>query len=100
MKEFDSNNNLNICNSKLKNKNNNLNDDDFFNSLTFELIQKKANMFSAIINKKNKKELKRRKNQLEAIKKLRQFCFQKLRNKRTCKTKSSQRNLLYINTKL
>ena len=99
MKEFDSNNNLNICNSKLKNKNINLNDDDFFNSLTFELIQKKANMFSAIINKKNKNELKRRKNQLEAIKKLRQFCFQKLRNKRTCKTKSSQRNLLYINTK-
>jgi hypothetical protein len=75
------------------------NDDDSINSLTFELIQKKANLLSASLNNKNKKELKRRKKQLEAIRQLRQFCFQKLRNKRRCITKSSHHNLLYINNK-
>ena len=76
-----------------------LKDDDSINSLTYELIQKKSNILSTSYNYKNKKELKRRKNQLEAIRKLRQFCFQKLRNKRRCITKSSHQNLLYINNK-
>jgi len=95
------NNKLFISNEidKNKDKNNNINDDDSINSLTFELIQKKANLFSPSLNNKNKKELKRRKNQLEAIRKLRQFCFQKLKNKRRCITKSSHQNLLYINNK-
>ena len=95
LKEYNKNENSKN-NKKQKMK---LNDDDSINSLTLDLIQKKASMFSSTLNDKNKKELKRRKNQLEAIRKLRQFCFQKLRNKRTCKTKSSQRNLLYINPK-
>jgi hypothetical protein len=76
-----------------------LKDDDSISSLTYELIQKKSNILSTSYNYKNKKELKRRKNQLEAIRKLRQFCFQKLRNKRRCITKSSHQNLLYINNK-
>ena len=77
-----------------------LKDDDSINSLTYELIKKKGNILSTSYNYKNKKELKRRKNQLEAIRKLRHFCFQKLRNKRRCITKSSHQNLLYINSKL
>ena len=75
-------------------------EEDSINSLTMELIQKKANLFSPSLNHKNKNELKRRKNQFEAIRKLRQYVFQKLRNKRRCITKSSHRNLLYINNKL
>ena len=75
------------------------NDDDSINSLTHELIQKKGNLLSESLNTSNKTELKRRKNQLEAIRQLRLFCFQKLRNKRRCITKSSHQNLLYINNK-
>ena len=74
-------------------------DDSSLSSLTLELIQKKANFLSASLNHKNKKEIKRRRKQLEAIKKLRQFCFEKLRNKKRCITKSSHQNLLYINNK-
>jgi hypothetical protein len=75
-------------------KTNNINDDESssMNSLTLELIQKKANFFSASVNKRNKKELKRRKIQFEAIRKLRHFCFQKLKNKRFI-AKSSHRNV-------
>ena len=80
-------------------KEKNTNDDDSINSLTMELIQKKSNIISVSLNHKNKAELKRRKNQIEAIKKLRQFCYQKLRIKRRYITKSSHRNLLYISTK-
>ena len=108
-KKFSSNgedNNKEIHNNNIKNigkeKNKKLkhsNDDDSINSLTYELIQKKAKMLSESINTKNKKELRRRKNQLEAIRNLRQFCFQKLRNKRRCIAKSSHQNLIYINTK-
>ena len=54
---------------------------------------------SESLNAKSKKELKRRKKQLEAIKKLRQFCLKNLRNKRNYITKSSHQNLLYINAK-
>ena len=99
--KMNNNNKLYISNEidKNKDKNNNINDDDSINSLTFELIQKKANLFSPSLNNKNKKELKRRKNQLEAIRKLRQFCFQKLKNKRRCITKSSHQNIIYINNK-
>ena len=85
-------------NKTKKNKNNN--DDSSVSSLTLELIQKKANYLSASLNNRNKKELKRRKMQLEAIKKLRQFCFTNLRNKRRCVTKSSHPNLIYINKKI
>ena len=95
---------------KDKQKNNNynnknkINEDDSssMNSLTLELILKKANYHSASVNKKNKKELKRRKIQFEAIRKLRNFCFQKLRNKKNKRfiTKSSHSNILYINKKL
>jgi hypothetical protein len=92
------NNNKNIGKEKNK-KPKHSNDDDSINSLTYELIQKKAKMLSESINTKNKKELRRRKNQLEAIRNLRQFCFQKLRNKRRCIAKSSHQNLIYINTK-
>ena len=74
-------------------------DDSSLSSLTLELIQKKANFLSASLNHKNKKEIKRRRKQLEAIKKLRQFCFENLRNKKRCITKSSHQNLLYINNK-
>ena len=88
-----------VIKEKNKKEKNNINDDDSINSLTLELIQKKANLLSESLNKKNKKELKRRKNQLEAIRKLRQFCFQKLRNKRRCITKSSHQNIIYINNK-
>ncbi len=88
---------------KNKIKNNNINEDDssFINSLTLELIQKKANFLSASINNKNKKELQRRKAQYQAIRKLRQFCFQKLKNKKDRRyiTKSSHRNILYLNNK-
>lgn len=88
---------------KNKIKNNNINEDDSssINSLTLELIQKKANFLSASINNKNKKELQRRKVQYQAIRKLRQFCFQKLKNKKDKRyiTKSSHRNILYINNK-
>ena len=97
-KEIHNNNNKNIGKEKNK-KPKHSNDDDSINSLTYELIQKKAKMLSESINTKNKKELRRRKNQLEAIRNLRQFCFQKLRNKRRCITKSSHQNLIYINTK-
>ena len=102
--KMNNNNKLYISNEIDKNKNkdkNNINDDDSINSLTFELIQKKANLFSPSLNNKNKnkKELKRRKNQLEAIRKLRQFCFKKLKNKRRCITKSSHQNIIYINNK-
>ena len=95
-------NSNNINNTEKKNKNRKSkknNDDDSINSLTYELIQKKANLFSASLNNKNKKELKRRKNQLEAIRQLRLFCFKNLRNKRRCITKSSHQNLIYINKK-
>ena len=108
-KKFPSNgedNNKEIHNNNIKNigkdKNKKLkhsNSDDSINSLTYELIQKKAKMLSESINTKNKKELRRRKKQLEAIRNLRQFCFQKLRNKRRCTAKSSHQNLIYINTK-
>ena len=67
--------------------------------MTYDLIQKKANLLSESLNAKSKKELKRRKKQLEAIKKLRQFCLKNLRNKRNYITKSSHQNLLYINAK-
>ena len=93
----------NITNKeKSKSKKININikeDDSSLSSLTLELIQKKANFLSASLNHKNKKEIKRRRKQLEAIKKLRQFCFEKLRNKKRCITKSSHQNLLYINNK-
>ena len=86
-------------NGKNKEKNN-INNDDSVNSLTSELLQKKANYLSTSLNNRNKKEIKRRKMQLEAIKKLRQFCFTNLRNKRRCMAKSSHPNLIYINKKL
>ena len=105
LNETDNNNNENsniINNTEIKykrKKTKKKNVDDSINSLTYDLIQKKANLLSESLNAKSKKELKRRKNQLEAIKKLRQFCFQNLRNKRNCITKSSHQNLLYINAK-
>ena len=84
-----------------KNKEKNIiNNDDSVNSLTLELLQKKANYLSTSLNNRNKKEIKRRKMQLEAIKKLRQFCFTNLRNKRRCMAKSSHPNLIYVNKKL
>ena len=75
-------------------------DDSSVYSLTIELLQKKANILTNSINNKNKKEMRRRKKQIEAIRNLRQFCFQKLRNKRRCITKSSHQNLIYLNNKL
>ena len=88
-------------NDKNKSKKMNKNDDDSsIYSVTIELLQKKANILTNSINNKNKKEMKRRKKQIEAIRNLRQFCFQKLRNKRRCITKSSHQNLIYLNTKL
>ena len=99
-KKIDNITNKEKSKSKKINININIKDDDSsLSSLTLELIQKKANFLSASLNRKNKKEIKRRKKQLEAIKKLRQFCFEKLRNKRRCITKSSHQNLLYINSK-
>ena len=105
LNETDNNNNENsnnINNTEIKykrKKTKKKKDDDSINSLTYDLIEKKANLLSVSLNAKSKKELKRRKKQLEAIKKLRQFCFQNLRNKRNCITKSSHQNLLYINAK-
>ena len=88
-------------NDKNKSKKMNKNDDDSsIYSVTIELLQKKANILTNSINNKNKKEMKRRKKQIEAIRNLRQFCFQKLRNKRRCITKSSHQNLIYLNNKL
>lgn len=99
-KKIEENNKLKIDNITIKDKKSkkiNVNEDDSsIYSLTLELIQKKANLLTGSLNNNNKKELKRRKNQLEAIRKLRQFCFQYLRNKRRCITKSSHQNLLYI----
>ena len=86
---------------RTKSKKINKNDDDSsVYSLTIELLQKKANILTNSINNKNKKEMRRRKKQIEAIRNLRQFCFQKLRNKRRCITKSSHQNLIYLNNKL
>ena len=99
----DENGKARIKNVAFKNKNkeiNNNDDDSCIYSLTLELIQKKGSMITESLNNNNKKELKRRKKQLESIRKLRQFCFQKLKNKRRCITKSSHQNLLYINNKL
>jgi hypothetical protein len=87
-----------LFNSKYKEKNN-INNDDSVNSLTLELLQKKANYLSTSLNNIKKEEIKRRKKQLEAIKKLRQYCFTNLRNKRKCMPKSSHPNLIYINKK-
>ena len=99
-KKIDNITNKEKSKSKKINININIKDDDSsLSSITLELIQKKANFLSASLNKKNKKEIKRRRKQLEAIKKLRQFCYEKLRNKRRCVTKSSHQNLLYINKK-
>ena len=90
-----------VINDKNKLKKENKNDDDSsIYSVTIELIQKKANILTNSINNKNKKEIKRRKKQIEAIRNLRQFCFQKLRNKRRCITKSSHQNLICLNKKL
>ena len=86
---------------RTKSKKINKNDDDSsVYSLTIELLQKKANILTNLINNKNKKEMRLRKKQIEAIRNLRQFCFQKLRNKRRCITKSSHQNLIYLNNKL
>ena len=85
-----------LFNSKFKEKNN-INNDDSVNSLTLELLQKKANYLSTSLNNIKKEEIKRRKKQLEAIKKLRQYCFTNLRNKRKCMPKKSHPNLIYIN---
>ena len=90
-----------VINDKNKSKKANMNDDDSsVYSLTLELLQKKANILTNSMSNKNKKEMRRRKKQIEAIRSLRQFCFQKLRNKRRCITKSSHQNLIYLNTKL
>jgi len=88
-------------NDKNKSKKENKNDDDSsIYSVTIELLQKKANILTNSINNKNKKEMRRRKKQIEAIRNLRQFCFQKLRNKRRCVTKSSHQNLIYVKNQL
>ena len=88
-------------NDKNKPKKENKNDDDSsIYSVTIELLQKKANILTNSMNNKNKKEMRRRKKQIEAIRNLRQFCFQKLRNKRRCITKSSHQNLLYLKSQL
>ena len=88
-------------NEKNKLKKINKNDDDSsVYSLTLELLEKKANILTNSMNNKNKKEMRRRRKQIEAIRNLRQFCFQKLRNKRRCITKSSHQNLIYLNNKL
>ena len=102
--EFYEGDNNKIENKKLyanKHKEKNIiNDDSSVYSLTLELIQKKANNLSTTLSNKDKKEIKRRKMQLEAIKYLRHFCFTNLRNKRGPLAKSSHPNLLVVNKKL
>ena len=71
-----------VINDKNKSKKANMNDDDSsVYSLTLELLQKKANILTNSMSNKNKKEMRRRKKQIEAI-------------------KSSHQNLIYLNTKL
>ena len=70
--EIDSKNLINANNIKTKKINKN-DDDSSVYSLTIELLQKKANILTNSINNKNKKEMRRRKKQIEAIRNLRQF---------------------------